>query len=48
MIAAKATAQDIVRAAREKGELKTLKEDAADKILAGVTSMEEAMSEVMT
>jgi type IV pilus assembly protein PilB len=46
MIAEKSPTQEIVRVAREKGELKTLKDDAARKVLSGTTSMEEAMSVV--
>jgi type IV pilus assembly protein PilB len=47
MIAAKDPTQEIVRAAREKAGLRTLQEDAAQKVISGVTSMEEAMSKVM-
>lgn len=47
MIVSKASAQEMVRAAREAGELRTLREDAAEKVAAGITSMEEAISKVM-
>jgi type IV pilus assembly protein PilB len=47
MIAEKAPPQEIVRAATEKKELRTLKEDAARKVLSGLTSMEEAVSVIM-
>lgn len=46
LIAAKATTLDINRAAREVGNLRTLKQDAAEKLVQGITSQEEAMSVV--
>ncbi len=47
MIAAKCTAQDIVQAAQRAGDLKLLKDDAARKIAAGVTTVEEALATVI-
>jgi len=46
LIAAKATTLDINRAARQIGNLRTLKQDAAEKLVQGITSQEEAMSVV--
>lgn len=40
-------AQEITRASRQAGKLRTLMEDAADKVLNGVTTLEEAASAVM-
>lgn len=48
MILKRRSAQEITAAAREAGILKTLKEDAADKVKKGVTTLEEATSAVMT
>ena len=47
MIVNRKTAQEITRAARQAGKLSTLREDAANKIIAGITTMEEASSAVM-
>ena len=44
MIASRATTLDINRAAIESGSLRTLRQDAADKIRRGITTSEEAMS----
>ncbi len=46
LIARKATTAEINQAARAAGRLRTLKEDALDKLRQGVTSIEEAMSVV--
>ena len=47
MILQKKSAQEITRAAKEEGVLSTLMEDAARKVLEGVTTLEEAASAVM-
>ena len=47
MILKRKSAQEITRAARKSGLLKTLKEDAAQKALNGITTLEEAASAVM-
>lgn len=47
MILKRKPAQEITRAVREAGNLKTLKDDAAEKILQGITTLEEAASAVM-
>lgn len=47
MILQRSSAQEITRAAVAKGRLHTLKEDAARKILQGVTTLEEAASAVL-
>lgn len=47
MILRKESSQDITRAAVAAGKLRTLKEDAAAKVLAGITTLEEAASSVM-
>ncbi len=41
------TAQDITRRAKEEGKLRTLKDDAADRVIRGITTLEEAASTVM-
>lgn len=41
------TAQEITRRAKEAGKLRTLKEDAADRVVRGITTLEEAASTVM-
>ena len=41
------SSHEIARAARDTGQLRTLKEDAAGKVLHGATTVEEAMSAVM-
>jgi type IV pilus assembly protein PilB len=47
MILERKSAQEISRAARESGILVTLREDAANKVLQGMTTLEEAASAVM-
>ena len=47
MILSRRTAQEITRAARQAGSLTTLREDAAAKVLEGVTTLEEAASAIM-
>jgi type IV pilus assembly protein PilB len=47
MILKQASAQAITRAARESGRLNTLKDDAARKVIEGVTTLDEAASAVM-
>ncbi|MBN2397146.1 MAG: Flp pilus assembly complex ATPase component TadA [Deltaproteobacteria bacterium] len=41
------TAQEITREAKEAGKLRTLKDDAADRVVRGITTLEEAASTVM-
>ena len=41
------TAQEITRTARAAGTLRTLKDDAANKVVAGITTIEEAASTIM-
>lgn len=41
------SAQEITRAAKEAGKLRTLKDDAANKVIQGITTLEEAASTVM-
>ncbi|MDO9515288.1 MAG: ATPase, T2SS/T4P/T4SS family [Syntrophales bacterium] len=41
------TAQEITREMKEAGKLQTLKDDAADKVVRGITTLEEAASTVM-
>ena len=41
------TAQDITKAAREAGQLRTLRDDAANKVARGITTLEEAASTIM-
>lgn len=48
MILRRAPSQDIARAAVEAGNLRTLQKDAAQKVLKGVTTLEEALASVMT
>ena len=48
MILKKRSSQEISRAAVEAGNLRTLRVDAAQKVLQGVTTLEEAASAVMT
>jgi len=48
MILARRSAQEITKAAREAGKLRTLKQDALNKVLKGITTLEEAASAVMT
>ena len=47
MILSRRSAQEITRAARQAGTLTTLMEDAAAKVLEGVTTLEEAASAIM-
>lgn len=47
MIIQRSSSQEITRAARAKSNLRTLKEDAARKVLMGLTTLEEATSAVM-
>ena len=47
MILGRRSAQEITRAAIAAGKLRTLKEDAADKVIQGLTTFEEAASAVM-
>ena len=42
------SAQEITRAAQETGRLRILKEDAADKAVKGITTLEEAAFAVMS
>jgi type IV pilus assembly protein PilB len=47
MILDKRSAQEIAAEARMNGKLRTLKEDAAAKVLLGITTLEEAATAVM-
>jgi len=47
MILKRKSAQEITRAAHQAGSLRTLKEDAADKVLKGITTLEEAALAVL-
>lgn len=47
MILKRRSAQEITRAAQKAGSLRTLKEDAAEKVRMGITTLEEAASAVM-
>jgi len=47
MILNRNSSQEIARAAIKEGTLKTLKDDAAKKILQGITTIEEAASAVI-
>lgn len=47
MIVEGRTSHEITRAAQERGMLKTLKQDAAEKVLQGITTLEEASAAVM-
>ncbi len=47
MILQKRSAQDIARSVRAAGKLTSLKEDAAQKVFSGVTTLEEAASAIM-
>ncbi len=47
MILKKKTSQEIFRATRQAGRISTLQEDAAKKVLAGITTIEEATSAIM-
>jgi type IV pilus assembly protein PilB len=48
MIIKKKPSQEIARAAVDAGKLRTLREDAAQKVRQGITTLEEAASAVMT
>ncbi len=47
MILKEKTAQEITREAKKAGKLRVLKDDAADKVVRGITTLEEAASTVM-
>ena len=47
MILKKKSAPEVTRAARQAGNLTTLREDAAKKVLEGITTLEEATSAIM-
>jgi len=47
MILKRRSSQEITKILKEKGRLRTLKDDAADKVLQGITTLEEAASAVM-
>ncbi|MBN2687136.1 MAG: Flp pilus assembly complex ATPase component TadA [Deltaproteobacteria bacterium] len=47
MIVKGRTAQEITRAAKDAGILRTLRDDAADKVVRGITTLEEAASVIM-
>jgi type IV pilus assembly protein PilB len=48
MIVKRRSAQEIMRAAHHAGRLKTLKQDAAEKVIQGITTIEEAAGAVMS
>jgi type IV pilus assembly protein PilB len=48
MILKKKSSQEITHAAMDAGSLRTLRKDAANKVLQGITTLEEAMTAVMT
>lgn len=48
MILKKKSSQEITRAAIDAGSLRTLQKDAAGKVMQGITTLEEAMTSVMT
>lgn len=48
MILQRRSSQEITRAAVDSGNLRTLQQDAASKVIQGITTLEEAMSGVMT
>jgi type IV pilus assembly protein PilB len=48
MILKRKSAQEITRTAHQVERLRTLKEDAADKVLKGITTLEEAALAVMS
>jgi type IV pilus assembly protein PilB len=48
MIVNSKPAHEIMRAARGSGKFRTLKENVADKIFKGLTTMDEAASAIMT
>jgi type IV pilus assembly protein PilB len=47
MILRRASSQEIMRAARESGHLRTLKDDAIRKVIEGETTLDEAVTAVM-
>lgn len=47
MILKRCSTQEISRAAKQEGRLRTLRDDAAEKVLRGITTLEEAASAVM-
>jgi type IV pilus assembly protein PilB len=47
LILKNASAHEIARAASKSGQYSTLKENAAEKVIQGITSLEEAASAVM-
>ena len=47
MILRKMSSQEITRAAVDAGKLRTLRKDAAGKVIQGITTLEEAASAVM-
>jgi len=47
MILRRKTAQEISRATKQAGKMTTLQEDAAKKVLDGITTIEEATSAIM-
>jgi type IV pilus assembly protein PilB len=47
LILKRAPPHEIARAAAEAGQYRTLKENAAEKVIQGITSLEEAASAVM-
>ena len=47
LILKRASAHEIARAAAESGDYSTLKDNAAEKVIQGITSLEEAASAVM-
>jgi type IV pilus assembly protein PilB len=48
MILKRQSAQEITRVVQKEGKLRTLKEDALEKVFSGITTLEEAVSSVMT
>jgi type IV pilus assembly protein PilB len=48
MILKKSSSQEITKAAVDAGRLRTLREDAAEKVMLGITTLEEAASAVMS
>ena len=48
MIIKKSSSQEITRAAVDAGKLRTLREDAVEKVMQGITTLEEAVSAVMS
>jgi len=48
MILMRKSSQEITRVAVKAGKLRTLKQDAAEKVVKGITTLEEASTAVMT